>query len=246
MTQSAKNLKLLFEDFIQNERTSLSKHEAVELLMEISNLQVPRLKPADPSLTTEELEIIESITVFDLLKDMVDEAEADYDDARFSEAKKTNDIAAKLLKWESCKLLLAKAHEFLCNIDDALSAGELRTSHYQPNFITLKSFMEWAKKFQDPSYPIPTKLENRPGRNKQILQEEAIKKALIEQGYRDLMHLPKPKNGLAGPKALIKEKVTSDKSLFCSKKTYDLAWSRLMSERIEIAYAEAYPAQKYS
>ncbi len=241
MTQSAKNLKLLFEDFIQKERTSLSKHEAVELIMEISNLQVPRLKPADPSLSLEELDIIESITVFDLLKDMVDEAEADYDDARYIETKKTNDIAAKLLKWESCKLLLAKAHEFLCNIDDALSAGELRKSHYQPNFITLKSFMEWAKKFQDSSNPIPTKLENSPARNKQILQEEAIKKALIEQGYRDLMNLPKPENGLPGPKAFIKERVTSDKHLFCSDRVYELAWQRLLSDRKEIAYAETHP-----
>lgn len=244
MTQSAKNLKLLFEDFIQNERTSLSKHEAVELLMEISNLQVPRLKPVDPSLTPEELEIIQSITVFDLLKDMVDEAEADYDDARYSETKKTNDIAAKLLKWESCKSLLAKGHEFLCNIDDALSVGELRTSHYQPNFITLKSFMEWAKKFQDSSNTIPNKLDKKRKEGKQILQQKAIKKVLIEDGY-DLMNLPEPKNGLPGPKALIKQKVTSDKSLFSSNKVYGMAWQGLLDLK-EIAYAETHPTQKKS
>ena len=245
MTQSAKNLKLLFEDFIQYERTSLSKHEAVELLMEISKLQVPRLTPADPSLSPEALDITESFTVFDLLKDMVDEAEADYLDAKFSEPKKTNDITAKLGKFESTKSLLDKAHEFICNIDDAISAGELRISHDEPNFITLKSFMDWAKKFQDSSNPIPNKSDKKSKHNKQILQEEAIKKVLIEDGY-DLMNLPKPKNGLPGPKAFIKKRVTSDKHLFSSNKVYGIAWQRLLAERKEIAYAETHPTQKTS
>lgn len=246
-----KNLPALVS-FILGERTSITRYEAVEVLMELSGLNPPRLRPPPEGATEEEIEMGESITVFDLLKNDVDGAESEYDKAKFGDEPVTDSvIAEKLENIKQSKLILAQAHDFLCTIDDELAKGTLRpppgTFHAQrPGSITFKSFNEWVTGLQNTVDPGSLDKPPMRGRRKQLDQEDAIKAELLRRGY-DLKQLkPPPKNGLGGTCAEIKNAMLAMTHLFGNDRVYQRAWSRLLKERKEIAYAETTHPQNSS
>ncbi|WP_322073546.1 hypothetical protein [Burkholderia cepacia] len=68
--------------------------------------------------------------------------------------------------------------------------------------------------------------DRRPSQGKQSAQEDAILKELERQGYRATA-LPKGAKGRPGPKSAVRQVLTSNRKLFPSEKTFNLAWDRL-------------------
>lgn len=85
-----------------------------------------------------------------------------------------------------------------------------------------------------PSSPTTESYQSK-HKNKQLLQEEAIIKTLIENDFVP-KNLPTREPGKSGPKALAKNICLQDRNLF-SDKSFDLAWERLRARK-DIAGAD--------
>lgn len=222
---------------LSTERTSITRHEGVEFLMELSGLTPPGLAPPSPYATEEEIEAFECITLFDLLADDINRAESQLDIARFGD-EPASDIVIdeKEKKYEQSKLIYQQALGFLRTIDDELAKGALRSPSADVyGDITMISFEELVKHFHSSSNS-GKRDKAKQHRRKQLDQEEAIKSALRSHGYV-LLELPKPPLGMSGPLAEIKDEMLAMKTLF-NTTTLGKAWSRLLNDRKEIAYAE--------
>jgi hypothetical protein len=234
-----KNIEPLLDELLKDQGTSITRHQAVEYLMILSGLNPPRLSPLPDGATPESIEVYESITFFDLLLDCREAAEEGYSNARAEKLPKEF-IAEKQEILQRCDLLLQRARELDRIVVDELAKRTLRVDPLatkNPDFpwITIKSFTSWVESLQttSPSISSPPRKKSR---TKQLDQEDAIKAELRRQGYTDIMNLQRSPRGIAGPLASIRFYMLLKTELFCSEKTLELAWGRLLKERKEIAY----------
>jgi hypothetical protein len=88
---------------------------------------------------------------FNHLKDLLDEAESEYAEAKYDKCP-DEIIAEKLAKLNECKAIIKKAHDYKSAIIDELSRDDpslridkLATTNLRYPFITLLSLKSWAK-----------------------------------------------------------------------------------------------------
>lgn len=88
---------------------------------------------------------------FDHLKDLLDEAESEYAEAKYDKCPEEV-VAEKLAKLNECKALNKKAHDYKSAIIDELSGydpglriDKLATTNLRDPFITMLSLKSWAK-----------------------------------------------------------------------------------------------------
>ena len=137
-------------DPIINLSTSCSKDDALKYLLGwLTGPIQPNYYPEDAS--PEEMEWCD-FSVCTSLHDDRERAEANYSNAK-AEKLDQDSVNIALKELQRCDELFARAHRYLCDIDDELAKGELsvlridrpKTTNPQYPYITLASLADWAK-----------------------------------------------------------------------------------------------------
>jgi len=217
---------------LSTERTSITRHEGVKFLMELSGLTPPGLAPPSPYATEEEIEAFECITLFDLLDQDIEWAESDYDRARFEDDPPLdNVIAEKREKFEKSKFARTHALSYLRTIQDELAKGALRSPSADMHDITMISFEEWVSTYIHVVPTVANEAVTTGRKGKWYEQEKAILAELSRLGFEPLKLKKPPRNGMAGSAADIRPLMVGIKPLFPTDKVFDLAWARLKKQK---------------
>lgn len=181
-----------------------------------------------------EIELADVDTLENLLSCILEDAYADYSNAKFDKVP-ADVIAATLENLNKAKLLIDNARRYRSDIIDELAKGAASNLHIDsvatPNarnpYITLISLKKWAHKVLKISIlaelgivkPIHTVSKARQ-------QENAILDAIKKLGYNP-KKLPELQPGKAGVKSAVRQLVQHP-PLFISVKVFDTAWDRLL------------------
>lgn len=228
--------------FTQNTRfnlnTSLPIDDAIQYLM--GDCQGPLYETSHHS---DDPHYLDRLSYGDEIKLQQEEALGDYVEAKSAMVRRqkgkldVDEVAitdaefTEIEEWlNSTTQELAKYHEYRCDIMDELSKGDRselhvdqgKTKHPDFPFITLSSFINWAKNKYPVAAATPVK---KPPRTKMLDQEDAILSALHELGHVPT-RLPKRIEGMRWVKADVLS-LLENNPLIKNEKVFDNAWQRL-------------------